>query len=338
VLPSVVLAKSHVRRLGIALSAVLFLGFADLLPDRVAQFSRRVEEVRGRKFTRAVPASEIDKTELKKVLRAKLSEQLPTSTEEYFQSLALLGLIDPSPGLMDTLIEFYSSQVIAFYDPEPRRFFVIRGGEGAGGEDPDTQGMGQELIFSHELTHALQDETLHLDERMRALKDDSDRALALQSLLEGEATLVMVKVALKEIPGAGDEAEEQIGPLLSAGALERANVPKEVPDYFIDQLFFPYVDGMAYVRAAVKRGGWAEVDKLWKNPPQSSAEILHGRSLPAPAQDLFPANLLALAPGQRFLYLDTLGEWTLRFLLQRALPEADAAAAAVFRRTCRAHP
>jgi len=47
-----------------------------------------------------------------------------------------------------------------------------------------------------------------------------------------------------------------------AGAFERANVPKEVPDYFVDQLFFPYVDGTAYVRAAVKRGGWEEVDRL----------------------------------------------------------------------------
>jgi hypothetical protein len=105
-------------------------------------------------------------------------------------------------------------------------------------------------------------------------------------------------------------------------------VPKEVPDYFVDQLFFPYVDGMNYVRAAVKRGGWAEVDKLWRNPPESTAEILHGGSLPPPAQGLFPSNLATLAPEQRLLYLDTLGEWTLRFLLQRALPEAEAAAGA----------
>jgi hypothetical protein len=136
----------------------------------------------------------------------------------------------------------------------------------------------------------------------------------------------MIRVALQEIPGAGEQAEDQIGPLLSAGAFERANVPKEIPDYFVDQLFFPYVDGMAYVRAAVKRGGWAEVDKLWRSPPESTAEILHGGPLPPPAQGLFPSNLATLAPEQRLLYLDTLGEWTLRFLLQRALPEPEAAA------------
>ncbi len=327
-LPSDVRPKRLAKALPIALSAVLILGFADLLPDRVAEYSRRVEEVRGRKFSRPVPASEIDKAELRKVLRSKLAEQLPVPAEEYFRSLATVGLIDDQPGLLDTLVDFYSSQVIAFYDPEPRRFFVIRGAEGSDADgDAASQGMAQGLIFSHELTHALQDETLHLDDRIRRLKDDGDRALALQCLLEGEATLVMIRVALKDIPGAGADAEDQIGPLLSAGSLERANVPKEVPDYFVDQLFFPYVDGMAFVRAAVKHGGWAEVDKLWRDPPESSAEILHGVRLPPPPQDLFPANILSLAPQQRFLYLDTLGEWTLRFLLQRAIPQAEAAAA-----------
>jgi hypothetical protein len=236
-----------------------------------------------------------------------------------------VGLIEEAPGLLDTLVDFYSSQVIAFYDPEPRRFFVIRGAEGSEG-DAEPTGMAQGLIFSHELTHALQDETLRLDDRLKQLKDDGDRALALQCLLEGEATLVMIRVALQEIPGAGEQTEDQIGPLLSAGAFERANVPKDVPDYFVDQLFFPYVDGMAYIRAAVKRGGWAEVDRLWRNPPESTAEILHGGPQPPPAQGLFPSNLTTLAPEQRLLYLDTLGEWTLRFLLQRALPEPEAAA------------
>jgi hypothetical protein len=326
VLPSDVLRKPRIRAGGIALSAALLLGFTDLLPDRVAEFSRRVEEVRGRKFSRAVPASELDKADLRRVLRSKLTEQLPVPAEEYFRSLVSLGLIDEAPGLLDTLVDFYASQVIAFYDPEPRRFFIIRGAEAQEGDAEDATGMAQGLIFSHELTHALQDETMRLDDRMKQLKDDSDRALALQCLLEGEATLVMIRVALQQIPGAGEQAEDQMGPLLSAGAFERANVPKEVPDYFVDQLFFPYVDGMAYVRAAVKRGGWAEVDKLWKNPPESTAEILHGGPQPPPAQGLFPSNLATIAPEQRLLYLDTLGEWTLRFLLQRALPEAEASA------------
>jgi len=328
--------KTRLGAAGAAVSALLLLGFTDYLPDRIAEYSRKVEQVRGRKFSHTVPASELDKAELRRVLHSKLSEQLPVPADEYFRTLSSLGLIDEQPHLLDTLVDFYASQVIAFYDPQPRRFFVIRGAESAAADGAEgleggadlSEGMAQGLIFSHELTHALQDESLRLDDRMQKLKDDSDRALALQSLLEGEATLVMIRVALQQIPGANDQTEEQIGPLLSAGALEKANVPADVPEYFVDQLFFPYVDGLEFVRAAVKRGGWAEVDKLWRTPPESSAEILHGGPLPPPATGLLPDNLATIAPGQRLLYFDTLGEWTLRFLLERGLSEKEASVAA----------
>ncbi|MEX0880584.1 MAG: hypothetical protein WEF99_16475 [Thermoanaerobaculia bacterium] len=320
--------KSPLGAVGALLAAAVLLAAPDLLPDRLAEVSRQVEEVRGRKFLRPVPASEIDPAQARRVLREKIVEGLPAPPDDAFRSLAALGLIDDATGMLDILVDFYASQVVAFYDPQPRRFYVVKGAEGLGEAGEEAGDMAAGLIYSHELTHALQDESLRLDERIRQLRDDGDRAFALQSLLEGEATLVMVRVALAGLPGADESLEDQIAPLLSAGALERANVPKDVPDYFVDQLFFPYTEGTAFARAALKRGGWEEMDRLWKNPPLSSAEILHGSPYPAPAQGLIPANLASIAPGQRFVYADTLGEWTLRFLLGRALGQDEAARAA----------
>jgi len=325
-----------------ALAAVAVLGATALLPTRVAQVAREVEKVRGRRFERAVPASEIDGKELRKVLRSKVAESFPATPEETLKTLVAFGLIEEIPNLLDKLVDFYASQVIAFYDPEPRKFYVVRGAEKSlektGEEEevetlagvPGMAGMAEKLIFAHELTHALQDETLRLDRRMKDLKDNGDRGLALQSLLEGEATLVMVRVALAGLPGGDENTEEMLGPLLSAGALERSGVPKDLPDYFVDQLFFPYADGTAYVRRIVKSRGWAGMDRLWKNPPLSTSEILHDGIAFAPAEGLLPSNPGRLSPpGFHFLYSDTLGEWTVRFLLRRALEteEADAAAA-----------
>ena len=54
------LQKRRLGMAGMALSAVLLLGFTDLLPDRISEFSKKVEQVRGRKFSRSVPASELD--------------------------------------------------------------------------------------------------------------------------------------------------------------------------------------------------------------------------------------------------------------------------------------
>ncbi len=316
---------------GIALAALATLGAAALLPARVEQVARSVEEVRGRRFNGPVAASEIDGGELKRTLRAKVAESFPGTPAETMKTLVAFGLIDETPDIVDRLVDFYASQVVAFYDPEPRRFFVVRGAEQSlqSGGLPGMEGMAEKLIFSHELTHALQDQAMHLDSRMKALKDDGDRGLALQSLLEGEATLVMVRVVTADLPGDSEELEDSLEPLLSAGALERANVPKDLPAFFVDQLFFPYVDGTAYVRRALKKGGWKAVDELWKAPPQSTSEILHSGLRFSPAEGLLPPDLSSMGPsGSRLLYTDTLGEWTIRFLLRRTLPESEADAAA----------
>ncbi len=171
-----------------AVGAAVLLGATSLLPARVDSVARSVEEVRERRFARTVPASEIGEQELKKVLKAKIGESFPTSPADTMRTLVAFGLIDETPGLLEKLVDFYASQVIAFYDPEPRRFFVVRGAEKTldSGGMPGMEGMAEKLIFAHELTHALQDESMGLDARMKALKDDGDRGLALQSLLEGD--------------------------------------------------------------------------------------------------------------------------------------------------------
>jgi hypothetical protein len=315
----------RVRGAHAAILAAAFLatGATTLLPARIREVSRAVEEVRGRRFAEAVPASEMNPAALKTFLRGKLADSFPAAPEDTLRSLAVLGLIEKTPDLLERLLDFYASQVVAFYDPEPRRFYVVRGAGGAL-EGTGSEELALRLLFSHELTHALQDQSLRLDRRFRSLKDDGDRALALQCLLEGEATLVMVRVALSDLPGADEAAEEALAPLLSAGALERANVPKDLPDFFVDQLFFPYVEGTAYVRRAVSRGGWKEVDRLWNEPPISTSEILHDGRRPPPASDLLPADAARIAPpGSRHLYSDTVGEWATRYLLRRSLAEEE---------------
>jgi hypothetical protein len=299
-----------------------------VLSTRVDEVARSVEQVRGRRFQRAVPASEIEMPELRKVLRAKLFEGFAASPDDTIRTLVAMGFMEETPNLIDRLIDFYASQVIAFYDPEPRRFFLVKGGasalpaeaEGLGGE------AAEKMIFAHELTHALQDESLRLDRRLKDLKENGDRALALESLLEGEATLVMIKVMIADLPIAqSGEIEDSLAPLLSAGALEKANVPKDLPDYFVEQLFFPYVEGTAYVRRVQKASGWAGLDRLWRNPPASSSEILHEGTPFTPAENLIEAAAARRGPdGYHPLYSDTVGEWGVRYLLRKGIDTAQA--------------
>jgi hypothetical protein len=315
-------------------SGALAVGASTLLPARVEVVARSVEQVRGRRFERNVPASEIDAAELKRVLRSKLLEGFPAPPEDTINTLVAIGFIDPTPNLVDRLVDFYASQVVAFYDPEPRRFFLVKGGAAAVPQGEETElgtDAAERMIFAHELTHALQDENMRLDKRMKDLKDNGDRALALESMLEGEATLVMVRVVLADMPGAQSaEVEESLAPLLSAGALERSNIPKDLPDYFVDQLFFPYVEGTAFVRRIVKAEGWPGMDRRWKTPPASSSEILHDGPAFTPAENLLDSTESRRGPdGFHPLYSDTIGEWGVRFLLRRGSDagQADSIAA-----------
>src|SRR5260370_26999112 len=136
-----------------AAGAAVLLGATALLPAQVYQVARSVEEVRGRRFARTVPASEMGEQELKKVLKSKIGESFPTSPADTMRTLVAFGLIDETPGLLERLVDFYASQVIAFYDPEPRPFYVVRGAEETleSGGMPGIGGVGGKVILAPEL-------------------------------------------------------------------------------------------------------------------------------------------------------------------------------------------
>jgi hypothetical protein len=296
--------------------------------DRVAEARKTVEEVRGRAFRRPVPSETVGPEKLRELLSRKLSEGLVVPPERYFRSLSAIGAIADAevPHLMDRLLDFYGGEVLAFYDPAEGKFFVSTAGkERLGGFG----GMEETLVFTHELTHALQDQYLSLEDRLRALKSDGDAALAMDALLEGEATEVMIESAVRDLPGGDEGIEAMLAPLLSSSLSDLDPDAAKVPSFFSEQLLFPYSEGTAYVRQIRKRGGWKAVDALWSSPPSSSAEILHPGSRQAPSGGPLLADRgVAPPPGGAFLYSDTLGEWTLRFLFRKsAVADADAAAA-----------
>lgn len=297
-------------------------------PSELREAQKVVEAVRGRSFRRPVAAEEIDAEKLRRQLEEKLAEGLPVGLEDYFRSLSVLGAIDPAdlPNLQRRLVDFYHGQVLAFYDPAARKFFVS---STAQSRMAGFSGTEESLLLTHELTHALQDQYLSLEIRMEALKTQSDSALALQAMLEGEATEVMIESAARDLPGAEEAIEAALAPLLTSTLADLDPESKNVPAFFREQLFFPYSEGTAYIRAKKKNGGWNSVNRLWDSPPTSTSEILHPDEAPRPRGRVLSDSAAAPPPGGILLYSDTLGEWTLRFLLHRAaVADADKLAAA----------
>ncbi len=303
---------------------------SDRLPAAVAAAQKAVEKVRGVPFRSPVASALLPEKQLGSVLEAKLIEDLPTSFEMYAASLVAVGLIDPVPGLRKRIANLYTRQVVGFYDPAEKKFYIVPERAGSSAPDPagdlgmDAARLVEESLLAHELTHALQDQRLDLDRRMAALRENSDALLALESLLEGEATVVMAEVLLDRIPPESRDllGKDVLGEMVSnlalvgAGAVDGAD---GVPDFFVKELLFPYTAGTSWVRR--KRGaGWAGIEEAYRHPPETTAEILHpdrktSRTRLAPSDR--PSRTEIPAKG-RFIYNDSLGEWELLQLLDRS--------------------
>jgi hypothetical protein len=241
---------------------------------------RTVEQIRGHKFLHDVKNVTIDRADLSTYLRRQMEESTPYSLQDWGNVLRALQLVDvDSDRIVPSLLSLYESQVLAFYDPQAHIFYSIRQPpklpeEVAAMADPK---MLEETVTVHELTHALQDQIFHLSQREKALMPDTDAYLAYHSLLEGEAVLVMVADMLSKNGVDLDEVmkDSSMIDMISSAAQNGELVDPSTPPYFAEMLKFPYLDGLKFVIAAYRRGGWKELDAVHADPPRTTRQILH---------------------------------------------------------------
>ena len=301
----------------------------DRLPAAVAAAQKAVEKARGVPFRAAVASALLPEKDLAKVLSRKLTEDLPVPFDDYAASLAAVGLLEPVPNLEKRLTNLYSRQVVGFYDPAEKRFYVVpeRSAQASSSATgPETGPLVEEALLAHELTHALQDQRLDLDRRMKRLKENGDALLALEAFLEGEATVVMAEVLVARLPAesrdllGNDFLAEVVSNLgaASSGAIEGAD---GVPELFVRELLFPYAAGTAWIRKIRSGNGWGPIDEVYKRLPETTAEILHPERRGTSRLRLSAADrprAEELPTGASVLYADTLGEFALSFLLEQA--------------------
>jgi len=278
-----------------------------------------VERIRGLKFDRDIRHVDIGRNELPARLRTQMAKSMPYSFDDYMVVLRSLQLVDgKNDKLMTQLIDLYQSQVLAFYDPLDHVYYSIR-------EMPKAMdGMGldpaamRDMVVIHELTHALQDQHFAAGAREKTLTKDTDGELAFHSLLEGEATLVMMAYMLDKM-GQPLDALVQNPQVLEAmaGATDKT-IDANVPRYFIESLKFPYLEGLRLCIEGYRRGGWKMIDKMDANPPQTTREVLHSADYFARLErggsaKAFDDAALVATPG--ILSVEHLGEFHWRYLV-----------------------
>jgi hypothetical protein len=303
-------------------SRALLLPFVFLLvscaeASPLAPGMKSVELIRGRKFTGEVRNVSIDRADLARHLEAQMRKTTPYPLEDWGRILRALQLVDiDGKQIVPQLLALYESQVLAFYDPHTHTYYSIRQlpklpDAAAKLADPKVL---EETVMVHELTHALQDQLFQLSKKEQSLMRDTDANVAYHAVLEGEAVLVMVAHMLAKNGVSLDEVvkdDAMLGMITSSVQADQMLDPS-TPRYFGEMLKFPYLDGLKFVVAAYRRGGWAELDKVHANPPRSTREVLHPEDYFA--RKAAPRAFDTTRP-QGALAAEHLGEFHWRFLV-----------------------
>jgi hypothetical protein len=234
-------------------------------------------------------------------------EYLPSERESDQKQFVLLGLIKPTDNFVQIQLNLLSDQVIGVYDSETKSLFVVA--------DQAGFGPGERMTYAHEFNHALQDQYYDLNKIAPKHPASNDRSLAVHALIEGDA--IMLQTLWAQTNLSQDDLIQ-----LARGSAGSDDSLARVPLLVRTELLFPYVDGFNFVRQAYRQAGndYAALDELFKNPPESTAQLLHPEKYHNHVHpvDVQLADVVArLGPEWRKIGSGTLGELDTRVLLEQ---------------------
>ena len=273
-------------------------------PDVAKQLDtieEQVVEYRGLSPNKTVTRHLISPDQLReRVLSDLLKDYTPDIARSDSLVYGAAGLLPPNFDLLDLYKKLYSEGIAGFYDDKTNEMFVIQG---------QSFGGNEKLTYSHEYTHALQFQNFDIHNGLRyddaPCKNETDRCAAIQSVIEGDAT-VSEQYWLINFSSPQDKRD-------IAAFQNNLQLPvyDSAPLFIQDDFTFPYREGASFVSDIYNQGGWAAVNKLFTNPPISTEQILHPERFPddKPVKVDLPDLTATLGEGWKELDRDEMGAW-----------------------------
>ncbi|HXU48608.1 MAG TPA: hypothetical protein VN727_06140 [Candidatus Binatia bacterium] len=271
------------------------------------------------------------KEPLKKSLRSKdqiraFIEQQDKEDKDQAQKYAddktmeAFGLIPKGFPIDSFMEDVLTDQIAGLYDPKAKEFYI------ADWIPVDEQ----KEVMAHELTHALEDQSFHIDPWIKAARPNDDGELARDSVSEGSAMAAMVDYDLEDMHRSVRDLPD-VSALIQASAVgEMDKDPKlsKAPIYIRDSLIFPYLAGVTFTQQFLKaHDGWQDLHLIFEHPPVSTQQIMHPEKYLADVQPVaikLP-DWKAVAPADwKLLEENVMGEFGVEELLKQFLGE-DAA-------------
>lgn len=261
------------------------------LDELAEQVQAKVAAIRGREYKQATRVRQITFEQSRQFLREQLAT-LP-KIDHYWAVVRTLGLYrGPDLGAPELLFEDLFNLAAGAYDSGRKEMLVAW----------DLDRAAREVLLSHELCHALQDQHFDLDRYFVGLTRtpgaNADEILARQSVVEGEATFVDA-IYQAQSAGVADPNREQIAQVLANDGSWKPDLwdswlthpdltekdreqlrlaiatRDKLPPFLFESFMEAYIDGAKFIHA-VHEGGWKEVDLLYgSRAPISTEQILH---------------------------------------------------------------
>jgi hypothetical protein len=290
----------------------------------IREVQRAVAELRGLQFRRRVPVTVESPARLaKRLLRVLDEETNETQVRRQGRAMELLGQLPRGTDLPKLLERLQAESVLGFYlpgKPPDKGGLYVRSSRGL---DPYAR-----IILAHELTHAVTDQRYDLTraDRLAAAGGRQDELAAYTGLVEGDATLLMQRYLAERLT-----PREQAD---AAVAVARDGTPMRdaAPAAVRESMLFPYQEGLRFVQALYQRGGWAAVDRAYRDPPRTTEQLLHPERYLGPRDQPQPVPVPDLSGrlggGWRPAADTSFGEFDARLLLRGESGSAGAGSAA----------
>jgi hypothetical protein len=240
--------------------------------------------------------------------------------------LKRFGLLPPNFDLKTFLVAMLREQVAGYYDPKTNTVNLLNW----------LEVEQQRPVLAHELTHALQDQSIGLESWIKSANENADHkgdpspadiqndeeTSARQAIVEGQAMAVLLDYMLAPT-GRTLVDSPQLAEAMKQGMLVgTADSPtfQQAPLFLKDELTFPYRYGLDFTAALLKAGGKElAYAGVFKNPPKTTREIMEPRTYLA-HEKLEPMKMLDFSKDFKaydWFDIGAMGEFDVAVLIEQ---------------------
>ncbi|MDD5541841.1 MAG: hypothetical protein PHX83_01550 [Acidobacteriia bacterium] len=210
----------------------------------------------------------MSRAQLRDLLLRYAKEQKNQATlEAERKTMVKFGFISKDFPYSQFALDLLTEQIAGFYDYRTHQLNLM----------DSTPVNLQVPVLIHELTHALQDQEINLKEFNEPAEHNDDLTEAHESMVEGEATAVMLDYILqpsgRSLATLGFDVREMMNDAQAAAVSlpNYRNAPKAIQVI----LTAPYLYGTSFFQFFRNHNDWPRAAALFKDPPSSMEQMMH---------------------------------------------------------------